>query len=204
MKEETREKQAARAKAEDLLDACNAGNRQALEKLAGWCMPRVRRTVMLSYGGGPETDDLVQNAMSRIFSRLSTFRGEASFYIWVDRITINVCKDHFKRKKLVFYKEEIPEDADPGDTQKETRPDIDFERYRLFERLSEHFAAIHPKRRLPLVLSLFQGYTVPEIAAMLDLSFDAAKMRLRRGRGDLLRRLKADPYCEEAIRELAR
>lgn len=175
-----------------------------MEKLAGWCLPRVRRTVLLSYGGGPDADDLVQNTMARVFSRLVTFRGEASFFIWVDRITINVIKDHFKRKRIVFFQETLPERADLEGPGAAPRPDHELERYRLFEHLSSHFAAIPPKRRLPLVLSLFQGYTVPEIAAMLDLSFDTAKMRLRRGRRDLMRRLKNDPYCEEAIRELVR
>ncbi len=185
-----------------LISAAVSKDRSAMEKLARICLPRVRRTVIFSYGSGPNCEDLVQTAMTRIFTRLESFRFEASFFIWVDRITINIVRDSFKKQKFLFFFEDV--------TQLETdreftpaRPDEEVEKHRLLKRLSRHFASISPKRRLPLVLSLYQGYTVPEIAALLDVSFDTAKMRLRRGRSDLLKRIKHDAYCAEAIRELS-
>jgi RNA polymerase sigma-70 factor (ECF subfamily) len=189
---------------EALLRSCSAGDRDATERLAALCLPRVRRTVALSYGGGADAEDLVQNAMTRVFSKLDSFRGEASFLIWVDRIAINVIKDHFKKRRFIFFSENAEKEGEAMEATPRFGPDRDAERYRLFDRLAGHFATIHPKRRLPLVLSLFQGYTVPEIAALLDLSFDAAKMRLRSGRRDLMKRLKTDPYCRQAILELGR
>jgi len=81
-------------------------------------------------------------------------------------------------------------------------PDQEVERYRLLQRLGGHLSKIKEKRRMPLVLSLLHGYTVPEIAAILDVSFDAAKKRLLRGRRDLLGRLKRDPYCREMLKEV--
>ncbi len=192
-----------RSQVNSLISAAVSNDRSALEKLARICLPRVRRTVTFSYGGGPNCEDLVQNAMIRIFTRLDSFRFEASFFIWVDRITINIVRDSFKKRRFLLFFEDVAElktdrEATPA------RPDEEMEKYRLLERLSRHFAAISPSRRVPLVLSLYQGYTVPEIAALLDVSFDTAKMRLRRGRADLLKRIKNDPYCAEAIRELSR
>ena len=64
--------------------------------------------------------------------------------------------------------------------------------------------AIKASRRYPLVLSVLHGYTVPEIAALLDLSYDAAKKRLQRGRSDLMSRLKRDRSCWQAVKELER
>jgi RNA polymerase sigma-70 factor, ECF subfamily len=189
---------------EALLQACSLGDRDAMERLAGWCLPRVRRTVALSYGRGADAEDLVQITMARVFSKLDTFRGDAGFLVWVDRITVNVIKDHFKKRHFLFFTGDVEKGGEIPEAPSRSAPDRDAERYRLFERLARHFATIHPKRRLPLVLSLFQGYTVPEIAALLDLSFDAAKMRLRSGRRDLMKRLKTDPYCRQAIMELGR
>jgi RNA polymerase sigma-70 factor (ECF subfamily) len=187
---------------EGLLEACRGNDQNALDTLARWCLPRVRRTVLLARGGD-EAEDIVQIAMSRVFSKLSTFRGEASFFVWVDRIAINASRDSYKKRRLVLLSdpEAVPEEADHRGS---SRPDVELERHRLFDRLSDHFHAIKPDRRLPLILSLLQGYSVPEIAAILDLSLDTAKMRLRRGRSDLLARLKRDPQCGEAIRELTR
>ena len=189
------------ARLEELLEACRGDDQTALDTLARWCLPRVRRTVFLARGGD-EAEDIVQIAMSRVFSELATFRGEASFFVWVDRIAVNAARDNYKRRRLVLLgdPDSTPDEADHG----ASRPDVALERNRLFDRLSEHFHAIKPERRLPLVLSLLQGYSVPEIAAILDLSLDTAKMRLRRGRRDLLARLKRDPQCAEALRELTR
>jgi RNA polymerase sigma-70 factor (ECF subfamily) len=190
------------ARLEGLLEACRGNDQSALDTLARWCLPRVRRTVLLARGGD-EAEDIVQITMSRVFSKLSTFRGEASFFVWVDRIAINAARDTYKKRRIVLLSDPdaVSEEADHRGT---SRPDVALERHRVFDRLSGHFHAIKPDRRLPLVLSLLQGYSVPEIAAILDLSLDTAKMRLRRGRRDLLARLKRDPQCGEAIRELTR
>jgi len=189
------------ARLEALLEACRGDDQNALDTLARWCLPRVRRTVFL-VRGGDEAEDIVQIAMSRVFSKLATFRGEASFFVWVDRIAINAARDSYKKRRLVLLGDPdgMPDEADHG----AARPDVALARQRLFDRLSEHFHALKPERRLPLVLSLLQGYSVPEIAAILDLSLDTAKMRLRRGRQDLLARLKKDAQCAEALRELTR
>jgi len=187
---------------EGLVEACLRDDRVALDALARLCLPRVRRTVLLARAGD-EAEDVVQIAMSRIFSKLFTFRGEASFFVWVDRIALNAARDSYKKRRLVLLADPdaVPEDAERDGA---ARPDTELVRSRLFARLADHFHAIAPDRRLPLVLSLFQGYSVPEIAAILDLSLDQAKMRLRRGRRDLLARLKKDPQCGEALKELAR
>ena len=182
-----------RSKVDSLILAAVSNDRSALEKLARICLPRVRRTVTFSYGGGQNCEDLVQTAMIRIFSRLESFRFEASFFIWVDRITINIVRDSFKKRKFLLFFEDVTQ-LEVEREPMPARPDEEMEKFRLFERLSRHFAAISPNRRMPLVLSLYQGYTVPEIAALLDVSFDTAKMRLRRGRSDLLKRIKNDLY----------
>ncbi len=192
-----------RSQVNSLISAAVSNDRPALEKLARICLPRVRRTVAFSYGGGPNCEDLVQTAMTRIFTRLDSFRFEASFFIWVDRITINIVRDSFKKRNFLLFFADVTE-LETDREAASVRPDKEMEKYRLLERLSKHFAAISPSRRVPLVLSLYQGYTVPEIAALLDVSFDTAKMRLRRGRSDLLKRIKNDAYCAEAIRGLSR
>ena len=186
---------------EGLLEACRCGDPAALDAVARLCLPRVRRTVLLARGGD-EAEDIAQITMSRIFSKLASFRGEASFFVWVDRIAVNAARDNYKRRRLVLLgdPDSVPEAAERAST----RPDVELARHRLFARLTGHFQAIKTDRRLPLVLSMLQGYSVPEIAAILDLSLDTAKMRLRRGRRDLLERLTNDTHCGEALRELVR
>ncbi|MBW2533773.1 MAG: sigma-70 family RNA polymerase sigma factor [Deltaproteobacteria bacterium] len=195
-------KTADKDRAAALASATAAGDSRAREQLARWCLPRVRRTVALAYGRGGEAEDLVQIAMSKAFQKIGSYRGEASFFVWVDRITVNTVRDHQRRRQLLSYF------GEPGpelrNAESVDRPDRELDRQRLLERLSGHFAAIKPIHRMPLVLSMLHGYTVPEIAAMLDIRFEAAKKRLQRGRRELLARVRKDPRCREALLEMAR
>ena len=175
-----------------LIPACIAGDTGAREQLARWCLPKVRRTVLLAYGHGPDADDLVQTAIVRVFDRLDSFRGDAGFYAWVDRITVNLMRDYFRsRKSRSFW--EVTTDTPPDPPSHQQKPDQAAERTQLLQHLSEHLTAVPVKRRLPVVLALAHGYTAPEIAKLLDISPEAAKKRLQRGRMELIARLKQDP-----------
>ncbi len=177
-----------------LIPACLAGDRKARETLARWCLEKVRRTVLLTHGFGPDADDLVQIAIARVFSNLDTYRGDSKFYTWVDRITVNVVRDHLRNRRArrvweVITDKELERAAPGGE------PDSEYEVHQLMERLAGHFAALKIKHRLPIVLSLAHGYTAPEIATMLDIGLETAKKRIQRGRRELIRRLKRDPHC---------
>lgn len=175
-----------------LIPACLAGDTSAREQLARWCLPKVRRTVLLAYGQGPDADDLVQTAVVRVFDRLGSFRGDAGFYAWVDRITVNLMRDYFRSRRSRSAWE-VTTDTPPDAPTSQHHPEQAAERTQLLQHLSEHLTAITLDRRLPVVMALAHGYTAPEIAKLLDISLEAAKKRLQRGRQELLNRLKQDP-----------
>lgn len=60
---------------------------------------------------------------------------------------------------------------------------------RLAEALARAVAALPKDQRQVIVLKLFEGYTLAEIAARLQISEAACKMRLARGLGRLRARL---------------
>jgi len=190
-------------RASELVTASVAGDTSAREELARSSLPRVRRTVLMAYGHGPDRDDLIQIAMARVFDRLESFRGEASFFTWVDRVTVNVVKDHFRRRRWAWLPlfEEEPAAVEVNTTP---RPDQELERSELMDRLAEHFDRLSPKLRLPLVLHLVHGYSSAEVSVMLDLKFDTARKRILRGRKELIRRLGRDPRCREMLAERGR
>lgn len=183
--------------AASLIPACLAGDARARETLARWCLPKVRRTVMLTYGAGPDADDLSQIAIARVFQRLDSYRGDALFYTWVDRITVNVVRDHYRSYKSRSTWETFS--AFMSDLTAKTEPEEEFGRYELMDRLSKHLRNIKMERRIPLVLYLAQGYTAPEIADMLGLSPEAVKKRLQRGRRELLGLVRKDPNLLEMM-----
>ncbi len=178
-----------------------SGDRRATETLARWCLPRVRRTVLVACGGGPEADDVVQNVMAIVITKLHTFRGDASFFVWVDRITINEVRGQYRRErfKLVRLGElaKDPSQARPGSSL----PSDEVARREVLERLSHHIRRLKPAWRLPIVLTLVHGYSVPEVAAMLEQGFEAVKKQVQRGKSELRDRLRRDPACVALLRE---
>ena len=188
--------------AASLIPDCLEGNARARETLARWCFPKVHKTVILTYGRGPDADDLTQIAIAKVFDRLSSYRGDAGFYTWVDRITINVLRDFFRSKKTKKRWEVT--DSDLCETEGGEYPDKDLERQRLLICLSDHLCTIKLDRRLPLVLVLGHGYTVAEVAKMLEISVEAAKKRVQRGRTELLGILRKDSSFMEMFKEVTK
>lgn len=179
---------------DSLIDEARDGNPRAREMLASWCLVRVRRTVLYTCGPQPDADDLVQTIVARVFDRLDRFRPGSRFPVWVDRVAINLVRDHFRRAnraRLLAYDDGL----ETHHSGRIDRPDEQSDRNQLVLRLATALAELKPETRLPLVLRHLHGYTVPEIAAMLDLSFEATKKRLHRGRRELYRRLRDDPLC---------
>jgi len=183
-----------------LLPACLAGDESARETLARWCLPKVRRTIMLTYGNGADADDLCQIAIARVFQRLDSYRGDARFYTWVDRITVNVVRDFYRSAKSRSAWEVLSAPAVEM-TAASGGPEEEYGRYELMERLAEQMGAIHIDRRVPLVLALAHGYTAPEIATMLGVTLEAIKKRLQRGRRELVGLIKKDPRLMEMVGE---
>ncbi len=184
----------------ELIARSVAGDRAARERLATVCMPRVWRTVYLACRGGPEVEDLVQESMIRAFADISGFRATGNFFAWLDRVTVNVMRQHFRKRSLKMF---IP--SDKLDSQQSLDiggPDKKFEGKRVMDRLAHHLSGIRPKNRMAVILSIVQGYTVSEIALAVDCSVETAKKRLLRGRRELVSRVQKDPYSRQILKEL--
>lgn len=179
-----------------------AGDQGAREQLVRRCIPRVQRTVLLSCGATDDLDDLVQTVMIRVLTKLDSFRGEASFLVWVDRITINEIRSHYRKRRLTLqrllaYRHE----PGSGEDRRAPCPEAKLREKLMLERLAHHLAKLKPNQRLPVVLHTLHGYTTPEISAMLEVPVETTKKRLQRGRQGLKRRLQRDPACHAFFEE---
>lgn len=146
-------------------------------------------SLMLRLTGSTMTaEDLTQEAFTRAYEKLHTFRRGRRFFPWLYSIAVNRCRDHMRRKgirKDLFS--DIPEgftvpDPDAGDCARQADCVSDV------NRISEAMDRLPLKYSEPLLLYYREELTVKEIAAALNLSVSAAKVRIHRGR-DLLKRL---------------
>ncbi|MBA2628090.1 MAG: RNA polymerase sigma factor, partial [Gemmatimonadales bacterium] len=82
-----------------LVRAYRAGDERAATGLVARHAASLGRYLYSSGAGPDEIDDYVQEAFFRAFSRLETWRGDASFRSWLFTIAGNLLKDEFRRRK---------------------------------------------------------------------------------------------------------
>ena len=164
-----------------LVAAARGGDGAALEAL-------VRATYADSYalayrltGNEDDASDVVQEAYLRAYRGLRRFRGEAQFTTWLYRITANCASTVLSRRSRTRTEVLSDDTAVPDlhpDHDPEGRAASEDERAMVAEALA------HLPGRLRQVIVLRDIYDLSHgsIAAELDISEAAAKVRLHRAR----------------------
>ena len=124
--------------------------------------------------------DAMQEAAARAWMHRGRLRNENFFETWFTRILINECRALLrKRKGEGALTEEI------AAAQQDIPADID---------LKNALIRLKPKYRLPLILHYQDGYSLKEVARILDLREALVKSRLHQARQELKRLLGGDEY----------
>jgi len=169
-------------------------DRAAAQRLLVRLGPRVQHTVRLLVGRDQEVEDLVHGCLLAILENLRRYRGTGTLEAWAGQLTYRVLMRQLKKKRrnertVALVTEDLGTDfADP---EKETA------RLGVKGRLAEHMAALSDKRREALVLRVAYGYSVAEVAEMMDVPANTVRDRIRTGLKDLRRSISRDPAARE-------
>ena len=138
---------------------------------------------------GPEAaDELTQDVFVRVWQKLSTFRGEASFTTWLHRLAVNVIIERFRslgtaRERFIADGEPVLDRLPAASTGRhDTRLDLDQAMRRL-----------PPGARAVFVLHDIEGYRHDEIGTLLGVSVGTSKSQLHRARMTLRTQLNQAP-----------
>jgi RNA polymerase sigma-70 factor (ECF subfamily) len=140
-------------------------------------LPRVRNLVRYLVRGDAAVDDLAQEALVAILQGLGSWRGEAPFAAWADRVTARSVFSQLRRgrrgaARLTVIGEEIDGSADAG-----AGPEDYVARRRIVSFLDE----MPDEQRAAVVLHHVAGLSVPEIAREVDAPAETVRSRLRLG-----------------------
>jgi len=144
---------------------------------------RIRR-YLVRLGGPGDADDLTQETFARVSQALAGFRGEAALSTWIYRIATNVALDRARspRFQLQAHTAEPEALAALG-----TMPVIeqDIARREMSECVRDYVDQLPADYRTVVVLSELEELPDREIAEILGISLEAAKIRLHRARARL-------------------
>ena len=120
-----------------------------------------------------DAEDAVQEVFIKFVVKKPAFNDVEHEKAWFVRVTINLCHDLQRRRKIRSYTplEEISE-----------IPHGEEKSYSMLEDVFE----LSEKYKTVILLHYFEDFSVEEIADILKISKSAVKMRLKRGR-DLLK-----------------
>jgi RNA polymerase sigma-70 factor (ECF subfamily) len=147
--------------------------------------------------GDNEAEDVAQIVFEKVNINLSAFKGESKISTWIFKIATNAALD---RLKSPSYKRTPSGPQAPVPLQtvenlnlaynKPTSPDQKIIHDEMSECVREFVDRLPTDYRTILVLNELQGFTNTEIADILQITVDAAKIRLHRARTMLKKELK--------------
>jgi RNA polymerase sigma-70 factor (ECF subfamily) len=173
-----------------LLAAHVAGDPTAFGTLFARHRDRLWAVALRTTGDPDEAADALQDAMIAAFRRAGSYRGDAAVTTWLHRIVVNACLDRLRRRK-VRAADPLPELLeDEQDRAVAARSDPDdpaaaAERAELRRGVRAALDRLPADQRVALVLVDVEGYSVDEVARILDTATGTVKSRCSRGRARL-------------------
>lgn len=185
-----------------LVRAFQAGDEKAFEELIRRYQRQVANIIYLTFCSREVVEDLAQEAFIRVYRSLAKFEFDASFYSWLYRITINLCIDEIRRRKikktfsLDFLSEERIEEKEKPSRRIQTPSDSLLESEKK-DVVSKALQKLRPSHRSVLILREYEDLSYDEIAKTLKISVQAVKSRIFRAREEMRTLLK--DYFQERL-----
>ncbi len=177
----------------ELVALARNGDRDAFGLLSRRYQTIARRLAMRLVRKEDCAQDMVQEAMLQAYLSLDHLRDPARFKGWLCGIVLNVCRSHLRDRKVVFFSLEamaggLQFEAVPLSSMAITPEKVTEER-ELHQTVLDAVNGLASTDRDATLLFYYDQLSLQEIAALLDVSLGAVKVRLHRARQRLKARL---------------
>ena len=167
-----------------LVKECLKGNPKAQKTLFDRFAPNIFVVCLRYFKQRSQAEDALQDALIKVFVKLSEFKNEGVLEGWVRRIVVNTCLDHI-RKNLKFQSDVSMGDVEYKIEQQEFTVEnlMANDLIKLIQTMPEGYK---------VVFNLFaiEGYSHQEIAATLGISESTSKSQYLRARAYLKARIE--------------
>jgi len=185
-----------------LIELARNGDKAALSKLVNTYSDRIYNLALRILRKKEDAEDILQETFLTVIEKLHTFDGRSSFFTWIYRIATNASLMKLRKKKVIF--QEIAEDPDFTESV-ESRVFVDWSQdpsINVFDeevkvKLDQAVNKLSDIYRSVFVLRDIEGLSIKETSAILDITEENVKIRLRRAR-QFLRDYLSD-YFEERV-----
>jgi len=169
-----------------LVVRAQAGDRHAFEALVRKYQRKVFRLAFGMLKSEEDALDVAQDAFVRAHQNLERFKGDASFYTWIYRITSNLCIDRLRKRRgeQVEYDDGVQRDDHTASelglrrSPAQSNPAKTALRSELGSKIKDALAELPDKHRQILLLRELEGLSYEELAETLELKKGTVMSRL--------------------------
>jgi RNA polymerase sigma-70 factor (ECF subfamily) len=154
------------------VDATLAGDDEAFEGLVLRYQRPILLLILRMCGNPGEAPDIAQRVFLKAYTKLHTFRRRSAFKTWLYSIAMNLCRNELRRRKRLGHTVQV-EESNPGVEPVVESGLIGSQRKRL---LAAGVELLPPKQKSVLVLRVYQEMSFLEIAKVLGISENSAKV----------------------------
>lgn len=134
-------------------------------------------------------EDISQEVFIEVFHSIRSFRGDARLSTWIYRIATTKSLDEIKKqkrkKRISSIGRTLGLEQVAGWLAGNDRPDTRIETDERFRLLVDALNSLPDNQRIALTLSKVEGYTSPEIAAVMNTTLSAVDSLIYRAKQQL-------------------
>lgn len=185
----------------ELVTRIRGGNLDAFETLYRRYKDELYRTALAITRDRGAAEELLQDCFLRAYDHMDRVDGYASLRPWLHRIIVNLSYNWATKKRLRLVS--VEDVFDRLMMVPRSSPERAFERQELLQVVDDALRSLSMPQRAVVVLFYLQGFSLAEIAYVLDCPVGTVKSRLHNARKALRQRLMADSrISREAAFEL--
>ncbi len=191
-----------------LVKRVRGGDQRAFKLLVERYQRKVYAVALGMLKDKEEAMDVSQEAFVKVYKYLDHFKGDASFYTWLYRITVNICIDIIRKRagaggEAVEFDETLPMDVSEANigalgSRLGTNPQKSALRRELAEKIQEALAQVPEKHRAILLLREIEGMSYEDLARTLDIPKGTVMSRLFHARAKVQKILSEYLELDEA------
>lgn len=166
-----------------LIAKCKQGDRRAQHEVYKLYARAMYNAAYRILRNQEDAKDIVQESFIDMYTKLDSFRGDASFGAWFRRIVVNKSLNYLKKHRHVLI------DLGEVDVMEEENEITSFD-YELGD-VQKAMTALPEGYRLVFDLYMFEGYTHREIGEELGIAETTSKSQLSRAKVKLVELLNA-------------
>ncbi len=175
--------------ADVLVQQCLNGEASAYRALYDRYSKAMYNTALRILNRTDDAEDILQEAFTDAFQKLSSFEGRSTFGAWLRQIVVYKSIGHLKKQKLLLNSLE----SDAENIADDSAVDEDEVWYSV-DSIKQAMQKLPDGYRTVLTLHLIEGYEQEEVAEMMKVAHSTVRTQYMRAKQKLLQVLKQEVY----------